>query len=257
MTWNLSVRRKGLTLLEMVIAIAIMTVIFMSILPQFKNIRNSWETKQANAEVLQNGRVFMEYLNHHLAEAARITSISDPLETDGYIEFIDNDAVTYRCQISASNYIEFGPVGDLAELAGPVNALQFSCYSLHDMDTTTTGVGSIRFVQVDTTFTNSNPDGSDQDFSTKVYLRTNGNGISLPQKRGSGNEFDPVKGQDTALAQVDSTHYLLAYSGSGDDGYALILTVDTDTGDITAGTECDGSDTETPVVHLTAAPPGR
>jgi Tfp pilus assembly protein PilE len=229
----------GLTIMEMVIATVIIAIVFACILPQFKNIKNSWESKQANAEVLQNGRVFMEYLNRYLAEATRIRAISDPAETDGYIEFTGNDDTDYRCQISASNYIEFGPVGDLSELAGPVSALQFSCYSLHDLDTTTTGLGSIRFVQIDTTFTNSNPAGSDQDFSTKVYLRTNGNNMSTPRKRGSGDEFDPVKGQDTSLAKVDATHYLLAYTGSGDDGYALILNVDTGTGDITVGTECE------------------
>ena len=232
-------RYYGLTILEMVIAMAIISVIFAVVLPQFKNIKKSWDSKQANAEILQNGRVLTECLNRYLATANRIRAISDPSETNGYIEFTGNDDTTYRCQISASNYIEFGPVGDLSEMAGPVSALQFSCYSLNDLDTTTTGVGSIRFVQVDATFTNSNPEGNDRDFSTKVYLRTNGNNMSTPMKKGGNNEFDPVKGQDTALAQVDSDHYLLAYTGSGDDGYALILTVDADTGDITAGTECE------------------
>jgi prepilin-type N-terminal cleavage/methylation domain-containing protein len=243
MTWNISIRRDGLTLLEMVIAMAIMTVIFMSLLPQFKNIKNSWDSKQANAEMIQNGRVLMEFLNRNLAKAVRITDVSDPSEIDGYIEFVDNASTTYRCQINAtSDYIEFGPVGDLSELAGPVSRLQFSCYALNDLDTTTTGVGTIRFVQVETTFTN--PDGQGQgrmgtnkDFSANVYLQTNWNNVAAMNKNGNSIEFDAVMGQDTALVQVDATHYLLAYTGSSDDGYALILTVDTGTGTITCGTE--------------------
>ena len=83
MTWNISIRRNGLTLLEMVIAMAIMTVIFMALLPQFKNIKNSWDSKQANAEMIQNGRVLTEFLNRNLAKAVRITDVSDPAETDG------------------------------------------------------------------------------------------------------------------------------------------------------------------------------
>jgi len=239
MDWGRRERCRGLTILEMVIAMAIMSIIFAVVLPQFKNIKNSWDSKRANAEILQNGRVFAECLNRYLAKANMIRAISDPSETDGYIEFTGNDGTTYRCRISAADYIEFGPVGDLSEIAGPVSALQFSCYSLNDLDTPTTGLGSIRFVQIDTTFTNSNPTGNDRDFSTRVYLRTNGNSMSVPMKKGNSNEFDPVMGQDTSLAQVDSAHYLLAYTGSGDDGYALILTVDTDTGDIIAGTECE------------------
>jgi len=237
MTWNISIRRSGLTLLEMVIAMAIMAVIFMTLLPQFKNIKNSWDSKQANAEMIQNGRVLTEFLNRNLAKAVRITDVSDPSETNGYIEFVDNASITYRCRISASNYIEFGPVGDLSELAGPVSRLQFSCYSLNDLDTTTTGVGNIRFVKVETTFTDSRTEGQDKDFAANVYLQTNWNNIASLNKNGNALEFDAVMGQDTALAQVDATHYLLAYTGSSDDGYALILTVDPDTGSITCGTE--------------------
>ena len=50
---------KGLTLLEMVIAIAIMAIVFSALLPQFKSISNSWASKQGNAEALQNGRVWL------------------------------------------------------------------------------------------------------------------------------------------------------------------------------------------------------
>jgi competence protein ComGC len=233
---------RALTLLEMVIAMAIMTIIFMVLLPQFKNIKNSWDSKQANAEMIQNGRILMEFLNRNLSKAVKITSVSNPSETDGYIEFKDTEDTTYRIQISASNYIEFGPVGDLSELAGPVSRLQFSCYALNDLDTTTTGVGSIRLVKVETTF--SNPEGqgqgqmsSDKDFSANIYLQTNWNNIAGFNKNGDNIEFDAVMGKDTALVQVDATHYLLAYTGSSDDGYALILTVDPDTGTITCGTE--------------------
>ena len=250
MTWNISIKRSGLTLLEMVIAMAIMTVIFMTLLPQFKNIKNSWDSKQANAEMIQNGRVLMEFLNRNLAKAVRITDVSDPAETDGYIEFVDNDSTTYRCQINAGYYIEFGPVGDLSELAGPVSRLQFSCYALSDLDTTTTGVGTIRFVKVETTFTDSRAGGQGKDFAANVYLQTNWNNIASLNKNGNALEFDAIMGQDTALAQVDATHYLLAYTGTSDDGYALILTVDPDTGSITCGTEYEFDETmgKTPVL---------
>ena len=53
---------------------------------------------------------------------------------------------------------------------------------------------------------------------------------------GTGFEFDTTKGKTPALAQIDSTHYICAYEGDGDDGWATILTVDTDTWTVTQST---------------------
>jgi hypothetical protein len=227
----------------MIIALAIIAVVFAAMLPQFNNIRNSWDSKRANAEIIQNGRVLTEFLKRYLAKAVQITDVSDPSENDGYIEFIGADEVTYRCDIDENDYIEFGPVGSLAELAGPVDRLQFSCYTLSDLDNTTTVLTSVRFVKVETTFTNPEQGqggmGQSKDFMTQVYIQTNWNDIASLQNNGSAVEFDAVMGQNTALAKVDATHYLLAYTGSGDDGYALILTVDTAAGTITCGTELE------------------
>jgi hypothetical protein len=228
----------------MIIALAIIAVVFAAMLPQFRNIQNSWDSKRANAEMIQNGRILTEYLNRYLAKAVRITDVSDPAEIDGYIEFLGADEVTYRCDIGTNEYIEFGPVGNLAELAGPVERLRFSCYTLNDLDNNTTVMSSVRFVKVETTFTDPTGTGQgtmgqNKDFMTQVYIQTNWNDIAALQNNGNAVEFDAVMGQDTALAQVDATHYLCAYTGSGDDGYALILTVDAVAGTITCGTELE------------------
>jgi len=162
-------------MLEMIISLAIIAVMFAVILPQFKNIQNSWASKQATAEAIQNGRILVSYLNQNLTKAAQITAVSDPCDTTGYIEFVGNDAVTYRCEIGADNIVEFGPVGSLVDLAGPVSQLQFTCYALDDLDTAITDVDSIRLVKVETKLTNSAPLGQDQNFTASAYLRTNWN----------------------------------------------------------------------------------
>ena len=118
---------NGLTLLEMVIAIAIIVVVFAALMPQFKNMSSSWASKQGNAEALQNGRVLVDYLNRNLAKATKVTAVSDSSETDGYIEFEDADAVTYRCDIAANNYVEFGVVGDLVHEAWHERNFVFPC----------------------------------------------------------------------------------------------------------------------------------
>jgi type II secretory pathway pseudopilin PulG len=165
-------------MLEMIISLAIIAVIFAVTLPQFRNMENSWASKQATAEAIQNGRILTSYLKQNLAKAAQITAVSDPCDTTGYIEFEGNDGNTYRYEIGADNIVEFGPVGSLVDLAGPVSQLQFTCYDVQDLDTPTTTPEDIRFVRVTVTLTNTGP-GQDKTFTTAAYLRTNKGSGSL------------------------------------------------------------------------------
>ncbi|MCH8216502.1 MAG: hypothetical protein IH892_06985, partial [Planctomycetes bacterium] len=49
-------------------------------------------------------------------------------------------------------------------------------------------------------------------------------------------EFDTIKGKHCDLARIDDTHFLCAYTGDGDDGWAVILIVDPLTWEVTKGT---------------------
>ena len=243
---------KGLTLLEMVIAIAIMAVVFSALLPQFRNISNSWASKQGNAEVLQNGRVLVDYLNRNLAKAVKVIAVSDSSETDGYIEFEDKDAITYRCDIAANNYIEFGQVGDLFDLAGPVSSLRFTCYALDDLDTAITDVGSIRFVRVEATMVNSSANGQDKTFTTSAFIRTSSTAgsASVYTEPDSPLEFNVTLGATPDMMKINSTHYLCVYKGPSDDGWAVVAEVDTDAWTITRKSthEFDNQKGATPVL---------
>jgi type II secretory pathway pseudopilin PulG len=237
----------ALTLLEMVIALAMMATVFAAILPLFRNIRISWDSKQAAAETLQNGRVLVDHLNRKLSKAVKITAVSDPSTNNGYIEFEDNDGNNLKYDV-ANSYVRFGAVGDLSDLAGPISKLQFTCYDACDLDTSITDVDSIRFVKAETTLTNPTATGQDKTLIASAYLRTNGN--VQPITKEPPLEFDVVLGASPALFQIDSTHYLCAYEGPGNDGWAFVLTVDTGTWDITKGTlfEFDGDDGRTPAL---------
>ena len=103
--------RPAVTLMELVIAMAMIGIIFAAILPQFALIRNSWDVKEGTAEAIQNGRVLMDHMNRNLSKAVRITAVSASTDTDGYIEFEDNDGNTMRYDIAGNNYVEYGVVG--------------------------------------------------------------------------------------------------------------------------------------------------
>jgi uncharacterized protein YaiE (UPF0345 family) len=164
--------------------------------------------------------------------------VSGPSESNGYIEFQYNDGNNIRDEIAADNYVEFGIVGSLADLAGPVSRLQFTCYDAFDLSTPITDVNSMRCVKVQATLTNPAKVDQDMTFTTQAYIRTNalpaaGGGIS--KKSAPWPAFDPVAGQYPALAQISSTQYLCAYEGDNQDGYACVLTVYPDDWSISAG----------------------
>ena len=212
----------GITLVQMVVAIALLTVVLGAIMPLTTHIRRSWDTWQNSSEGLQNGRVLMDHMRRHLATAKKITAVSASSETAGYIEFSDANSVIYRYDISAGNQVEYGPVGTLADLAGPVSQLRFTCFDINDFTNPTLDVYTIRLVQVEAVFTNAAEGTQDKTFKLSVFLYSNDETFS----KGTSFEFDTVKGKRPALSQIDSTHYLCAYEGEGDDGWATVLTVD-------------------------------
>ncbi|MCP4610180.1 MAG: prepilin-type N-terminal cleavage/methylation domain-containing protein [Planctomycetes bacterium] len=227
---------RAMTLVEMLIAMAIMAIIFAALVPQFRLINNSWDSKVGASETLQNGRVLIDHINRNLSKASRITAVSDSSEINGYIEFIDNDANNVRYDVnSISDYAQFGLIGSPSDLAGPVSQLQFTCYDSNDFTTPITDVNSIRFVIVQTTVTNSAMLDQDMTFTAQAYIRTN----ALPAPLGDilildepWFRYDTSQGMEPALWQIDQIHYLYAYYGPSDNGWAVVLTVDTDTWDV-------------------------
>jgi hypothetical protein len=165
---------SALTIMEMVLSMAIMAVIFAVLLPQVKALQNSWDSRAGTAETLQHGRVLIDHLNRNLSKAVSITDVSDSSETNGYIEFEDNEATTLRYDISATNFVEFGEAGSLDDIAGPVSQFLFTCYDGNDMDTPTTDGNDIRLVNVQATLTNPSTQGRDLTVETSVFLRTGG-----------------------------------------------------------------------------------
>ena len=74
--------RRGLTLVEMIIAMSLMTIVFASIIPVFGLISDSWDSKQAAADVMQNGRILIDHIQRNLSQAVKIVAVSDSSEAD-------------------------------------------------------------------------------------------------------------------------------------------------------------------------------
>ena len=133
--------------------------------------RLSLDASFNNADAVQNGRILMDHLYRHLSQAERIMSVSGSGESLGYIEFTDYAETTYRYDISDSNYVEYGELGSLVDIAGPVSQLQFRCYDGNDMASgPITDVNAVNLINIEVTITNSGERAQDKVFSTTVFL---------------------------------------------------------------------------------------
>ncbi len=284
--------RSGTTLVELLVASAMMAVVMASVLPLIRCLSDTFDVTMSNLDVIQNGRTLMDHQYSNLARAKRITSVSLASETLGYIEFEDNAGDTFRYDVNPNGYVDFGPVGSLSKLAGPVNQLQFTCYPLNDFTTPIADANAVRLVKIQATFENGDDRAKDKTFSTSVCLRVcydpkyrfdidkgktpalaqidtshylcayqgkdddgwavvlNVDNALWTQSQGIAHEFDWTKGMTPALAQIDTSHYLCAYTGESDDGFATVLTVDTDDLTVSDGTalEFDGASGKTPAL---------
>lgn len=163
--------RRGTTIVELTVAMAILAVVFVAVMPVFAAIRNHADAAGADAEMVQNARILNEQLYRHLAQAKRITAMSGSTESDGHIEFEAADGAVRRCQLGASGCVEFGPVGDLCELAGPVESLKFTCYDGNDSAVQTDVAEHVRLVTWEARLDSAATLAQDRTIRGACYLR--------------------------------------------------------------------------------------
>jgi len=204
----------GLTLVEMVIAMAIMAIIFAAILPQFRVIQNSWDSQAGAAETLQNGRVLIDHLNRNLSKAVRITAVSGSSETNGYIEFESNDSNNVRYDIGASNYVYIrtnalpASGGDISKMSEPW--LEFD--PIMGMQPALVHMSGTKYLCAYR---------GDRDDGFACILTVNPADWSV--STASFFEYDIKQGVTPALAKIDDTHFLCVYKGDKGDGWSHVL----------------------------------
>jgi type II secretory pathway pseudopilin PulG len=247
--------KTAFSIIELLLAFAVIVIVFAAVVPQFRAIRNGWAGAEAGASVIQNGRVLAEHLSRNLSAAKYLDSVSADGDGKGYITFIDNNDVKKRYAFS-DGYVVFdsGDGSGDQQLAGPIDKFQISCYDANAA--ATKDVNDIRLIRFETDFPNDNTLGNNKTFSSEVFIRTNDQtaavlrGDTFEPSSGQTLEFDTADGTFPALVQIDSTHYLCVYTGTGSDGWSVVLAVNPATGEITSGPafEYDTSDGQWPAL---------
>lgn len=163
---------RAMTLIEMVMAMALLCIFFAVLLPQFRILHRSWELRGASAETLQNGRVLLDHLHARLSTARKITAVSGPEEPMGYLEFRDAEGQTRRYETQSDGWVAFGPVGSLSPLAGPVRRFRISGFAVEDLETAISDPAAMRLLRFEVAFVPPGDVGRDREFSFSVFLRS-------------------------------------------------------------------------------------
>ncbi len=167
---------RGLTLVEMILVVALIAGLMAAISPAVRVVNMGWQAGERRIEVVQNGRVAMDEAVRTLRQARAVSSVSASGDTDGYIEFYDKDNVLQRLDVdSVTGYVQLGPASGQAVLAGPVTALEFSCYdSSNTLLTSPVTAHEIRSVAVDLTTSDAENQVPSYTLRSKVYMRRDG-----------------------------------------------------------------------------------
>lgn len=137
---------RGTTLVELTVAVAIISAVFAAVLPLFTGVRNSADARWAALETIQTARILNEELCRHLAAAHRILAVSDRTSEEGDLQFEAADGTSYRCVLGEDGWIRLGPADSPDALAGPADSLRFICYDGNDLVRPTLVPATVRLV---------------------------------------------------------------------------------------------------------------
>jgi prepilin-type N-terminal cleavage/methylation domain-containing protein len=139
-------RKRGLSLLEMMAATAIMAMITSSVVVVMRSGYAVWNAQEADIDVLENGYGVLRHFFTQMRQATGIAAITAASNTQGSLSFTTSSGVTRTwARDSSSNvYFNNGTVNQL--LAKNINSLTFTGYKA-DGITTTTSVTDIQVVQ--------------------------------------------------------------------------------------------------------------
>lgn len=165
--------KKGLTLTELMIVVAIIGVIMVAIQPYFYTLRTSWDLSDRRSDIWQNARIGMDLMLRELRQAKTFSSVTASTEADGRIVFTDQDSNTKefkRYNDGADDMLGYVSGGDTNSLAGPIDSLKFACYE-DDGAALTTDADDIRRVDIELVVADPKGKLSSETLTSKVFIR--------------------------------------------------------------------------------------
>jgi prepilin-type N-terminal cleavage/methylation domain-containing protein len=163
-------RRRGLSLLEMMAATAIMATITASVVVVMRSGYAIWNAQEADIDVLENGYGVLRHFYTQMRQASTITAITASNNTQGSLSFTTSSGVTRTWARDASSNVYFNN-GSLNQLlAKNIISLTFTGYKADGVTATTT-VTDIQVVQCQVQITLPRGAGITRTLTSKAWVR--------------------------------------------------------------------------------------
>jgi type II secretory pathway pseudopilin PulG len=165
--------KSGLTLVELILVLALMGTLTAALVPVLRSVNAGWKAGERTLEVSQNARVAVDFAMRALRQSRRVTAVSGPGETPGFIEFVAADNRLQRFDFdSETGMLRLGPPASQSNLAGPVHSLAFTCYDSGNRQMPApVNLSQVRAVAVDVTVLDAENHVPDLPMTMKALVR--------------------------------------------------------------------------------------
>ena len=164
--------RSGLSLLEMMVATAMMATLMTSVVVVMRSGYAVWNAQEADIDVLENGYGVLRHFVQQLRQADSVTVISDPSDTTGDLTFVTATGTprTWNHNGGAKEVYFNNGVGNQL-LAKQIDVLTFTGYEA-DGVTQTTVVDDIQMVKCAVQVTVPRGGGIARSVSCQAWIRS-------------------------------------------------------------------------------------
>lgn len=164
-------RFRGLSLLEMMAATAIMSTVTAAVVVVMNTGFSAWKAQEADIDVLENGYGVLRHVARQLRQSTSVTAITAAGNTTGSLSFTmaSGAACTMARNSSSDVYYNNGTSNQL--LAKSIDSMTFTGYKADGVTATTT-VADIQVVQCQVQITLPRGAGVTRTLTTRAWLRS-------------------------------------------------------------------------------------
>ncbi len=165
-------RRFGMSLLEMMVATAIMATLMSSVVVVIRSGNAVWTAEKQDLEVLENGYGVLRHFAQQLRQANSVTNITAANDTAGSLSYLTSTGATRTwSRNSGTSQVSFNNGTGNQLLAKGINQLTFTGYKA-DGVTAAAAVSEIQVVKCNVQVTLSQGAGVTRNMSCRAWIRS-------------------------------------------------------------------------------------
>jgi prepilin-type N-terminal cleavage/methylation domain-containing protein len=162
-------KRRGLSLLEMMAATTIMAAIMAAVVVVVQSSYACWNAHESDLDIEENAYAVLNHFVREMRQATAVTAISAASNTAGTLSITNALGGTYTWAITGTT-VTFNNGSGAQNLATSINQLSFTGYQADGVTTTTT-VSKIQMVKCTVQVTLSHGAGLARTVSVIAWIR--------------------------------------------------------------------------------------